>query len=207
MIIYVWRSQSVRLPGDADASHLRYRLNFMEQDLTSTLALLAATPATLDALLRHLPEALTHVSEGEDTWTVAQVLAHLIHGERTDWLPRVQIILRAGESETFPTFQREAHLGDSRSLPELLTEFAELRAVNLAQLQALHLTSQDLERRGRHPAFGMVTLSQLLATWPAHDLSHLHQISRILASQYREAVGPWSRYLGVLHCDGHSGKA
>jgi DinB superfamily len=179
----------------------------MEQDLTATLALLAATPATLDALLRHLPEALTHNNEGPGTWTVTEVLAHLIHGERTDWLPRVQILLQAGESETFPTFQREAHLGDSRSLPELLNEFAERRAASIASLQALSLKPQDLERRGRHPAFGLVTLSQLLATWPAHDLSHLHQISRILASQYREAVGPWSRYLGVLHCDGHSGKA
>ena len=179
----------------------------MELTLTSTLALLAATPATLDALLRHLPGDLTHASEGPGTWTVAQVLAHLIHGERTDWLPRVQIILQAGESETFPTFQREAHLGDARSLPELLTEFAELRATSLAQLHELNLTPHDLERSGHHPAFGKVTLSQLLATWPTHDLTHLHQISRILASQYREAVGPWSRYLGVLHCDGHSGKA
>ena len=100
----------------------------MEPTLTSTLALLAATPATLDALLRHLPGDLTHAREGPGTWTVAQVLAHLIHGERTDWLPRVQIILQAGESETFPTFQREAHLANARSLPELLTEFAELRA-------------------------------------------------------------------------------
>jgi len=179
----------------------------MEQDLTATLALLAATPATLDALLRPLPEALTHSNEGPGTWTVTDVLAHLIHGERTDWLPRVQILLRAGESETFPAFQREAHLGDSRPLRELLAEFAELRAASIAQLQALNLNSQDLERRGRHPAFGVVTLSQLLATWPTHDLSHLHQISRILALQYREAVGPWSQYLGVLHCEGHSGKA
>jgi hypothetical protein len=179
----------------------------MEQNLTVTLAILAATPVTLDSLLRHLPESLTHVSEGEGSWTVAQVLAHLIHGERTDWLPRVRIILRAGESEAFPTFQREAHLGEVRSLPELLTEFAELRAVSLAQLRALNLTPQDLERRGCHPAFGLVTLSQLLAAWPVHDLSHLHQISRTLASQYREAVGPFSRYLGVLHCHGHSEKA
>ena len=180
----------------------------MEQNLTSTLALLAATPPSLDALLRHLPEALTHVSEGPGTWTVAQVLAHLIHGERTDWLPRVQILLRAGESETFPTFQREAHLGDSRPAARSADR---VRRSTLRQprpsCRPLHLTPEDLERRGRHPAFGTVTLSQLLATWPAHDLTHLHQISRILASQYREAVGPWSRYLGVLHCDGHSGQS
>ena len=179
----------------------------MEQVLSSTVALLSATPATLDALLRHLPDALTHVSEGEGTWTVSQVLAHLIHGERTDWLPRIRILLRAGESEVFPAFQRDADLAEVRSLPELLTEFAECRAVSLAQVQALNLTSQDLQRCGRHPAFGLVTLSQLLATWPVHDLSHVHQVSRILASQYREAVGPWSRYLGVLHCHGHSEEA
>ena len=179
----------------------------MEQNLVSTLSLLAATPAALDALLRDLPETLTHASEGQGSWTIAQVLAHLIHGERTDWMPRVQMILRAGESETFPVFRREANLRDSRTVPELLTEFADLRAQSLAQLQALHLTPQDFERCGRHPAFGVVTLSQLLATWPTHDLTHLHQISRILASQYRQAVGPWSRYLGVLQCDGHSERA
>lgn len=179
----------------------------MEQNLTATLSMLAATPATLDALLRHLPESLTLVTEGEGTWTIAQVLGHLIHGERTDWLPRLQIILRAGEFEPFPKFQREAYGEILPPLPQLLTEFAELRAASLAQLRSLDLTPQDFERRGRHPAFGLITLSQLLATWPVHDLSHLHQISRILASQYREAVGPWSRYLGVLHCEGHSEKA
>ncbi len=179
----------------------------MQPDLTSTTAILAATPGTLNALLRHLPESLTHSREAEGTWSATEVMAHLIHGERTDWLPRVQIILRAGESETFPAFAREAHLGDVRSLSELLAEFAELRASSLAQLQVLHLAPQDLERSGRHPVFGKVKLSQLLATWAAHDLTHLHQISRVLASPYREAVGPWSRYLGVLHCDGHSGNA
>ena len=179
----------------------------MAPDLTTTLALLAATPATLDTLLGHLPNALMHAGEGPGTWTVTQVLAHLVQGEQADWLPRVQIILRAGESETFPIFQRNAHLGDDRSLSHLLSAFAALRAEQLGQLQALQLTPQDLERKGCHPAFGIVTLSQLLATWAAHDLSHLHQIARILASQYREAVGPWSLYLGVLQCDGHSAKA
>lgn len=176
----------------------------MELNLNSTLALLAATPVTLDALLRDLLQSLTHASEGEGSWTAAQVLAHLLHGERTDWLPRVQIILRAGESETFPTFQRDAHLNDSRSVSELLVESADLLSASLAQLRALHLTPEDLQRRGRHPAFGSITLSELLATWSTHDLTHLHQLSRILAFQYRQAVGTWSRYLGVLHCDGPS---
>ena len=179
----------------------------MEQDLSATLSMLAATPNTLDALLHDLPEVLTLVNEGEGTWTIAQVLAHLIHGERTDWVPRLQIILRAGESEPFPSFQREGYGEELRPLPELLTEFAELRVASLAQIRSLHLTPQDLKRCGCHPVFGPVTLSQLLATWHVHDLSHLHQVSRILASQYREAVGPWSRYLGVLQCEGHSEKA
>ena len=178
----------------------------MEQNLDATLALLAATPATLDSLLRALPACVSEASEGEGSWTAAQVLAHLIQGERTDWLPRVHMILRAGESETFSAFDREAQLGDVRRLPELLSEFAALRAVNLEQLRGLHLTPLALERCGQHPAFGRVTLSQLLATWAVHDLSHIHQISRTLAWQYRGAVGPWRRYLGVLHCDGHSEK-
>ena len=169
-----------------------------------TLSMLAATPNTLDALLRQLPEALTQVSEGEGTWTIVQVLAHLIHSERTNWLPRLRILLEAGDSEPFPTFRREANGDELRSLPELLTEFAELRAASLAELKSLHLTPRDLECCGCHPVFGQVTLSQMLAAWNVHDLSHLHQVSRILAAQYREAVGPWSRYLGVLSCDGHS---
>ncbi len=179
----------------------------MEQNLATTLSLLSAMPKTLDALLRDLPEAATHTSEGEGTWTIAQVLAHLIHGERADWLPRVRIILRAGKSEKFPAFDREAHLADQRPISALLTEFAALRAANLSELKSLKLTTPDLERRGLHPALGEVTLAQLLATWPTHDLTHLHQITRILAGQFRDDVGPWSRYLGVLHCAGHSERA
>ena len=179
----------------------------MELNTVSTTALLGVTPAAFNALLRDLPEAFAQVREGIDGWTVSQVLAHLIHGERTDWLPRIRIILRAGESETFPAFQRNAHLGDPRSLSELLVEFANLRAKSLSQLKEYDLSPKDLERRGRHPTFGTVTLSQLLATWSTHDLTHLHQISRILASPYRQAVGPWNRYLGVLHCEGHSEEA
>ena len=179
----------------------------MQDPLIPSRALLAATPATLNALLRPLPEPLCHTPEAPGAWTVAQVLAHLLHGERTDWLPRIHLLLRAGESEPFPTFDRQAHLTDTRSIPELLDAFAAQRAESLAQLQALALTPEDLTRRGHHPAFGPVTLAQLLATWPTHDLTHLHQITRILAAQSREAVGPWARYLGVLHCKGHSDPA
>jgi hypothetical protein len=177
-------------------------------DLSSTISILTATPSVLHALLSPLPAVLLQTSESPTTWTPTEVVAHLVHGERTDWMPRVRIILRSGETETFPAFQREAHR--SAPLPaiaDLLAEFTRLRTESLTELRSLNLTPADLARTGRHPAFGVVTLSQLLATWATHDLTHLHQISRTLAFQNRDAVGPWKQYLGVLQCDGHSGKA
>jgi uncharacterized damage-inducible protein DinB len=173
----------------------------VSQNLYQTIALLTNTPAALASLLRNLPEAWTHRHEGEGTWTVAQVIGHLVHGEQTDWLTRAKIILEHGESLPFPAFDREAHRNaPPKSLNDLLEEFADLRAANLAELRDLNLQSKDLDRRGTHPAFGAVTLSQLLATWVTHDMTHLHQVSRILAQQYRGEVGPWIAYLGVLHC-------
>ena len=173
----------------------------MPQNLDETIALLSNTPTALTTLLRDLPEVWTNLNEGEGTWTVAEVIGHLVHGERTDWLARAKIILEHGESLPFPAFNREAHLAAPQTpLVDLLEEFAKLRAANLAELRALDLQPDDLNRRGIHPAFGPVTLSQLLATWATHDMTHLHQISRILAHQYRDAVGPWSAYLGVLKC-------
>jgi hypothetical protein len=178
----------------------------MEPELTHTIALLTRTPAALNALLRDLPEMWTFRNEGNNTWTVFDVVAHLIYGERTDWIPRTKIILEFGETRTFEPFDRRGHVQDSqgKSLAQLLDEFARARSESLDQLRALNLRQEDLKRRGRHPAFGPVTLSQHLASWAAHDLTHLHQISRILAHQYRQAVGPWSIYLGVLQCAGHS---
>ena len=178
----------------------------MPQNLQHTISLLARTPATLDALLRDLPEELTMRNEGGNTFNAFDVLGHLIHGERTDWMPRAKRILEFGESRALDRFDRRAQERESqgKSLPQLLDELARLRAENLAELRALNLTEQDLNRRGLHPELGTVTLSQLLATWAAHDLTHLHQISRIMAHQYREAVGPWTAYLGVMQCAGHS---
>ena len=177
-----------------------------EHNLLDTISLLSRTPSTLDALLRDLPDLWTRRNEGGDTWSVFDVIGHLIQGERTDWMPRARIIMQFGETRAFDPFDRVAHRRETegKSLGRLLDEFASLRARNLDELQALKLTPEDLRRRGLHPAFGGVTLSQLLATWAAHDLTHLHQVSRIIAHQYRAAVGPWSAYLGVLHCEGHS---
>ena len=178
----------------------------MQHNLQHTISLLARTPATLDALLRDLPEEWTMRNEGGNTFNAFDVIGHLIQGERTDWMPRAKRILEYGESRAFDRFDRRAQERESqgKSLPQLLDEFARLRAENLAELRALNVTDRELNRRGLHPELGTVTLSQLLATWAAHDLTHLHQVSRIMAHQYREAVGPWTAYLGVMQCMGHS---
>ena len=176
----------------------------MEPSLEQSISLLARTPAVLDTLLRNLPESLADATEGEGTWTIPVILSHLIHGERTDWIPRTQMILEWRETRTFEPFDMHAHIehARSKSIEQLLDEFALTRAESLEQLHAMNLGAVDLELRGRHPAFGSVTLSQLLATWAAHDLTHLHQLSRVLAQPYRDEVGPWSAYIGVLHCSG-----
>ena len=178
----------------------------MQQNLRNTMALLARTPAALNALLRDLPEAWTQCNEGENTWSAFDIVGHLIHGERADWMPRAKRILQYGQSKAFEPFDRLAQELESqgKTLPQLLDEFARVRAENLQELRALNLHEGDLARRGLHPALGAVTLSQLLATWAVHDLTHLHQLSRVMAYQYREAVGPWNAFLGVLHCEGHS---
>jgi DinB superfamily len=177
-----------------------------DYNLQHTIALLIRTPTALDALLRDLPETWTHRNEGEGTMSAFDVVGHLIHGERTNWMPRARMLLQFGETRSFIPFDRWGHVGESKgkSLAQLLDEFARVRSESLDELRALNLRPADLARRGRHPAFGAVTLSELLATWAAHDLTHLHQISRIMAHQYRHAVGPYSAYLGVLQCAGHS---
>jgi hypothetical protein len=177
-----------------------------EHNLPDTIALLRRTPVVLDALLRDLPDLWTRRSEDGDTQSAFDVVGHLIHGERTDWMPRAKIIMQSCETRPFDPFDRLAQQRESegKSLGQVLDELGSLRAANLDELGAMTLTPEDLRRRGRHPALGGVTLSQLLATWAAHDLTHLHQVSRIMAHQYRAAVGPWSAYLGVMCCEGHS---
>jgi hypothetical protein len=177
-----------------------------EFNLAEAVAVLTRTPATLDAMLRGLPNSWVRCNEGKDSWSAFDIVGHLIVGERTDWMPRVRIILEKGEARPFDPFDRFAQLKETqdKSLEQLLDEFARLRRENLAALQQLNLGAGDFTRRGRHPALGVVTLSELLATWAVHDLTHMHQVSRVLAHQYRETVGPWSAYLGVLQCAGHS---
>jgi hypothetical protein len=172
----------------------------MPYDLAEARALLARTPAVLDAWLRGLPEAWTTADEGPETWSAFSVVGHLIHGEQTDWLVRVRVILDHGEAQAFAPFDRFAqqHESAGKTLDAMLDEFAALRADNLAELEGLALTPYDLERRGRHPALGTVTLGELLAAWVVHDLGHLAQTARVMAKRYGTAVGPWAAYLPVV---------
>jgi hypothetical protein len=177
-----------------------------EFSIAEAVAVLTRTPATLDALLRGLPNIWVRCNEGKDTWSAFDIVGHLIFAERADWMPRARIILENGEARAFDPFDRFAQFKESQDKPleQLLDDFARLRRENLAALRALNLQPEDLTRRGTHPSLGAVTLSELLATWAVHDLNHVHQLSRVMAHQYRDAVGPWSAYLGVLQSTGHS---
>src|SRR4051812_45980151 len=172
----------------------------MEFSLADGLPLLRRTPHLLKGWLLELPDSWITANEGPDTWSPFDIVGHLIHGERTDWMPRAEILLTHGETQPFTPFDRFAQFQASRgkTLHELLDTFAELRAANLTRLTSLGLTADDLERRGQHPELGPVTLQQLLATWVAHDLSHLAQVARVMGRQYTEAVGPWRAYLPML---------
>lgn len=163
--------------------------------------MLQRTPAALRALLGDLSPDWTTPNEGPGTWSAHDVVAHLIQGERTDWIPRARIILSGDERATFAPFEREGGFAEARRLPTnaLLDTFASLREENLRTLDALRLGERELAMAARHPKFGRVTLRQLLATWAVHDLNHIAQISRVMSHQYREAVGPWTEFLGILN--------
>ncbi len=160
----------------------------------------------MNSLLRGLPGAWTQCREGDGTWSTREIVGHLIFGERTDWMPRVRIILAKDAMRTFEPFDRLGHVKEiaGKTPDSLLDEFARIRRQNLDDLRSLQLQPADFVLRAQHPALGSVTLSQLLAAWVGHDLTHLHQISRVLSNRYREAVGPWRAYLGVMQCNGHS---
>jgi uncharacterized damage-inducible protein DinB len=168
--------------------------------LDDALPVLRRTPAILRVWLLGLPESWIRTNEGPETWSPFDIVGHLIHGERTDWMERVELILAHGVSRPFIPFDRFAQFKASRgkSLAELLDTFAELRDSNLIRLQSLRLEQEDFSRPGQHPELGPVTLGQLLATWVAHDLNHLGQIARIMGRQYTDAVGPWVEYLPML---------
>jgi hypothetical protein len=172
----------------------------MTFDLRNGIAILERTPRVLEALLSGLPHEWTTGNEGAATWSPFDIVGHLIDGELTDWMVRVEIILGQSEDRRFAPFDRFGHIVRNKGLElrDLLAEFRQLREQNLVRLRALRLTGAQLQLSGEHPEFGRVTLDQLLATWVAHDLGHIAQITRVMAKQYREAVGPWEAYLPVL---------
>jgi hypothetical protein len=172
----------------------------MDFSLDQAIPVLRRTPSVLRAWLWDLPDSWTSGNEGPDTWSPYDIVGHLIHGEKTDWIPRTKLLLEHGETRPFTPFDRFAQFRESRgkTLHQLLDSFGELRAVNVERLESLALKRSDLMQRGLHPELGPVTLGQLLATWVAHDLNHLGQIARVMVKQYREAVGPWIAYLPLL---------
>lgn len=172
----------------------------MDFNLSKSIEILQRTPDTLFALLQGISSEWTSANEGGDTWSVYDVVGHLIHGERTDWMARVEIILSDKKDKTFISFDRFAQFGESKdkTLPALLAEFKSVRGKNIEQLHSLHITKNDYTKKGVHPVFGEVTLAQLLSTWTVHDLNHIAQITRVMAKQYKTATGPWIEYLRIL---------
>jgi hypothetical protein len=170
----------------------------MTYNIQDAINILSRTPEILNVMLKGLPAELISANEGEDSWSAYDIVGHLIHGEKTDWIPRAQIILSDRPDKSFEPFDRFAQFEESKgkSLDDILKEFKLLRESNLLQLAEIN--SSDLNKTGIHPAFGEVSLSQLLSTWVVHDLNHLSQIARVLAHQYKEEVGPWTAYLGIL---------
>jgi hypothetical protein len=172
----------------------------MTYDLDKAIQILERTPDVLQTLLGNISPDWTNQNEGGDTWSGYEVVGHLLYCEKADWIVRAEIILSENSDKKFEPFDRFAHLKENKgaSLRELLEQFKSLRNENIARLRAKDLTDKDLSQKGIHPAFGDVTLSQLLSTWVVHDLNHIAQIARVMAKQYKEAVGPWIAYLRIL---------
>lgn len=172
----------------------------MKFDLEQALPLLERTPSVLEAQLKNLPEVWLYCNEGPETWSAFDILGHLIHGEKTDWIARLNIILSEEGNKTFAPFDRFAMFEESKgkSMDQLLSEFHLLRLHNIAVLKSKNLTTEDYDKEGIHSVFGKVTLSELLSCWVAHDLNHLAQINRVMAKQYKAEVGPWIEFLRIL---------
>ena len=172
----------------------------MNFTLAEAIEILERTPQSLEHLVTGLSENWLKCKEGEGTWTVSEVIDHLIEGEKTNWIPRVMFLLVEGENKSFPPFDRFSHLDEKqeRSIEEKLLEFKMLRSENIAKLKTLVKSDEQLELTGLHPALGVVKLRQLISTWVVHDLSHMAQIVRVMSERYRLDVGPWIEYLGIL---------
>ena len=173
----------------------------MRFDLHKSIEILERTPLVIEGMLKGVSEEWTSKNEGPDPWSVYDVIGHLVHGEKTDWITRMEIILSESSKKKFTPFDRFAQLKDSRgkSLQVLIEEFKSLRKKNIVKIKLKRIDSNDLLKRGIHPEFGPVTLKQLLSTWVVHDLNHIAQIARVMSKQYKTEVGPWSEYLPILN--------
>ena len=169
-------------------------------NLSDSIALLSRTPIILTSLLNGLPDPWITNNDGDQTWSPYDIVGHLIHGEKTDWIPRARIILSDQQDKTFVPFDRFAQNEESKgkSIEQLLSEFSKLRTENVEELKAMNITSKKLEMTGIHPELGVATLAQLLATWTAHDLNHIRQMTRVMARNYKEEAGPWRAYMPIL---------
>jgi hypothetical protein len=172
----------------------------MKFNFNSSIEILERTPAILETMLSNISEEWTKSNEGADTWSPYDIIGHFIHGEKTDWIQRMEIILSDGANKEFKPFDRFAQFNNrnGETIEQLLQEFKQIRQKNLAHFKSLNLKETDLQKNGIHPVFGEVTLSQLLSTWVVHDLNHLAQVSRVMAKQYKSEVGPWVEYLRIL---------
>lgn len=172
----------------------------MNFSLQRSIEILERTPSILDSFFNELSDDWTLNNEGENTWSPYDIIGHLIHGERTDWIERAKIIIYQQDDKTFESFDRYAQINESqgKSLAQLIEEFKLLRNDNLNELRALNISEEMLDLEGIHPELGKVNLNQLLATWVVHDLGHIAQISRVMAFQYKNEVGPWTDYLKII---------
>lgn len=172
----------------------------MHFNLDKSYEILKRTPSVLKTLLSDISDDWSMNNEGPETFSPYDVIGHLIHGEKTDWRERATMILEYGESKTFVPYDRFAQFEESKgkSVQQLLAEFEILRAANLKWLQSLNLTEEDLDKKGKHPGLGKVTLRQLLSTWVIHDLTHIAQVARVMAKQYKEEMGPWIEYFRIM---------
>lgn len=172
----------------------------MKYQLNQAIEILSYTPKSLSALLGGLGSYWTEPNEGPNTWSPFDVMGHLIHGEKTDWIDRIEITLGLRDTNTFTPFDRFAQEKDSKgkSMADLLKEFEDRRTENIYKLKSYNISEEDLDKTAQHPSLGEVSLRNLLSTWVAHDLNHIAQIARVMAYQYKEEAGPWNAYLRIL---------
>lgn len=181
--------------------NILYIVTHMKYSIDKALEILDRTPKILKIYLENLSDQWVYCNEGPGTWCAFDIVGHLIHGEKTDWIPRLKIVLNDSVNNTFEPYDRFAQFEESKgkTLNQMLLEFSELRTKNLNYLKSLNITETDLNKKATHPELGEVSLKNLLATWVTHDLGHIAQINRVMAKQYKEEVGSWIKYISILN--------